>query len=521
MKDLTSSVYTFEKLIEGNYLYIDKTEYIWKLLNTAYGQYFLSRPRRFGKSLTVSTLEAIFSGKKELFKGLAIYDKPYDWKKYPVIHLDLGDIKSSSPDDLEQGLQQLLSEIANGYGIALTTPNAQSQFRELILVIARDEGQVAILIDEYDKPILGNVANPKVNEILKVLKGFYSVIKGTEPLQRFALLTGVSKFAHVSIFSDLNNLTDITMRAEYATMLGYTQGELEHYFAERIDEVAEKLQMERPQLLHEIKEWYNGYRFHANSATVYNPVSIAQFFSNCGEFNNYWFATGTPTFLLELVKQKQFDFERILKDPVPGIAFDAYEIDRLEPLPLLLQTGYLTIKSTVKEFGQTLYCLGFPNLEVQTAFDTYLLNCYTSLSKTDIESMGLQLARQVGSGNVDGFMKSLQEFFAAIPYGIHVRAEKYYQTIFYMIFLMLGIYIEAESQTNDGRIDAVVSAGDWIYVIEFKLNKTAEEAMAQIQNKEYAVKFQHCGKRIVLIGVNFDFAKGQITDWIKEEPGQV
>ena len=498
MKNLTSSVYTFEKLIDGNFLYVDKTEYIWKLIQPAYAQYFLSRPRRFGKSLTVSTLEAIFQGKRELFKGLALYDKPYDWKQYPVIHLDFGDIKSSSPEQLEDSLQQLVAEIAAQFEVPLKTSNAQAQFRELVLALGKNE-KIVILIDEYDKPILGNVTNPEIDEILKELKGFFSVVKATEPYQRFVLLTGVSKFSHVSIFSDLNNLTDITAEADFATMLGYTQEELEYYLGERIDELAERSENSKEEMLSKIKAWYNGYRFHADANTVYNPVSLASFFRNKGEFNNYWFQTGTPTFLLKLMKERDFNYSEALTSPVSGSFFNSFEISNLDPLVLLYQTGYLTIDKAVDvqmPYSNRIirkYYLHFPNLEVEESFNECVLDYY------------------------DKFMDILKSVFANIPYSLHLKGEQNYQTVFYVICDMLRLYVQAESYTNDGRIDMVVEAGNWVYILEFKLDQSAEKALKQIHEKNYAQKFRHRGKRIMLIGVNFDSESGQIEKWISEE----
>ncbi len=516
MKTLTSSVYSFSDLILGNFLYIDKTEYIWKLIQDPKAMYFLSRPRRFGKSLTVSTLEAVFNGEKELFKGLALYDKPYDWKKHPVIRLDFGDIAAGTPEILAKSLAGRMTALAESFGVRLSAETAQAQFRELITILSQ-QGLVVILIDEYDKPILGNATNSDVGGILKVLKGFYSVIKTTAEMQRLVFMTGVSKFAHVSVFSDLNNLTDITMEAEFAAMLGYTQEELEFYFADRIEQLVEEKKKDRKQLLGEMKQWYNGYRFEENAATVYNPVSIAQFFRNGGKFDNYWFATGTPTFLLELAKKSRFDFENALTQPVSRIVFDSYEIDNLDVLALLFQTGYLTIKGTEEEFGRTFYRLGFPNYEVEEAFNTYLLSHYTTISREQVDNVCVTLAQQVRSGDLESFMKVLKNFFARIPYDLHLKNEKYYQTIYFTLFLMLGLYIEAESRTNDGRIDAVASCGEWLYLFEFKLDKNAEIALEQIREKEYFQKYLHSGKRIVLVGVNFNSETGQIDDWQKED----
>lgn len=396
MKDLTSSVYTFEKLIDGNFLYVDKTEYIWKLIQPAYGQYFLSRPRRFGKSLTVSTLEAVFQGEKRLFKDLALYDKPYDWKKYPIIHLDFGNCDAKSPEELTDYLMDLLRTISDKFQKPLRFTQLSSCFEKLIDDIAGDE-KVVILIDEYDKPILGNVNNPLVDEMLQVLKGFFSNIKKTENKQRFVLLTGVSKFSHVSVFSDLNNLTDITMEADFATMLGYTQEEVEFYFGDRIEQLLEETGISKDEMLLKIKQWYNGYRFEENSPTVYNPVSLAQFFRNKGKFNNYWFQTGTPKFLLDLIKEKKFNCAAALNEPVSAAFFNAFEISNLDPMILLYQTGYLTIEKAVDEpvpfTNQTmrLYYMHFPNREVESSFNDCLLEYYAAVKQQDAAKLQLDL----------------------------------------------------------------------------------------------------------------------------------
>ena len=516
MQKLTSSIYTFEKLIENNFLYVDKTEYIWRLIDSAPAMYFMSRPRRFGKSLTVSTLEAVFSGKKELFKGLAIYNKSYDWKKYPVIHLDMGNCNAKNAEELEAFLNDKLTECSEKTETSLQGESITTRFASLIRELATQDS-VVILVDEYDKPILNNIGNPELKEMLFVLKGFYSTIKTCEQQEHFVFVTGVSKFCHVSLFSDLNNLTDITMNADYATMLGYTQREFETNFAEWISAAESRQQLPHEAYLREIKNWYNGYRFEEQAETVYNPVSLASFFSDGFKFKNYWFSTGTPSFLLELIKKKNFDFEDALTRPVSGIAFAAYEVDRIEPLALLLQTGYLTIKSSFVDFGATFYHLDFPNFEVRSAFDTYLLNAYTSITKDELEGIAVGLARHVRSGNTEGIMKDFKTFLAAIPYDIQLSNEKYYQTIFFLLFLMLGVYIEAESRTNDGRIDAVAMCGEWIYLFEFKINRNAECALDQIKEKEYFRKYQHSGKRIILIGANLNTETRQLDDWKQEE----
>ena len=313
MKNLTSSVYSFEKLRTGGYLYVDKTEFIWNLINPAGESYFLSRPRRFGKSLTISTLKAVFEGKKELFKGLAIYDKPYDWKPYPVIHLDMANCQAKTPQALEDFIFDTLVGLSEEHKVKLRGRSNAKRFEFFINDVAeKGNGSVVILLDEYDKPILNTLSGPAALECRDVLKGFYSSIKKCEGKLRFAFITGVSKFCHVSLFSDLNNLTDITMDAKYATMLGYTQTEFESNFKDWIETISEQLDMPKEQLLPEIKAWYDGFRFHAGSESVYNPVSLVKFFESGGDFSNYWFETGTPKLLVELAKNQTFDFETSL-----------------------------------------------------------------------------------------------------------------------------------------------------------------------------------------------------------------
>ena len=524
MKNLTSSVYSFEKLRNEGYLYVDKTEFIWKLINPAGESYFLSRPRRFGKSLTLSTLKAVFEGKKELFKGLAIYDKPYDWRPYPIIHLSFADYNfvSNAKDELPDYLMSKVRRIASEHSIQLPDDTPANCFSFLIDEIFK-KSQVVILVDEYDKPILDNITNPDVKEILKCLKGFYSVLKDRNEQERLLFITGVSKFCHVSLFSDLNNLTDITMNAKYATMLGYTQTEFESNFREQIEAVEKTQERSHQDFLAEIKKWYDGFRFHAGSESVYNPVSLASFFEHGGEFNNYWFETGTPSFLLELIMESKLDFSVSLNNPVSSSFFNAFEISDLDPLVLLFQTGYLTIDRVAQrqvpftDKTITEYYLRFPNREVEESFNNSLLAYCTTVRKQDSQELILKLISAVGSGNADEFMKLFQSIFAGIPYNIHVKDEHYYQTVCYVICDLLRLMVQAEVFTSSGRIDMMVAAGEWIYVIEFKLNKTADQAMKQIENKEYAMKYRKDGKKIMLLGVNFDFEAGNITDWIKEE----
>ena len=510
MKDLTTSIYNFENLIQGNFLYVDKTEYIWQLIKPAQEMYFLSRPRRFGKSLTISTLKAVFEGKKELFKGLAIYDKPYDWKPYPIIHLDMNGRDFSTPEKMEDRFKQILVEQAGVNGVPLKETSSDTMFHELITTLHNQKGDVVILLDEYDKPILNNISKPNCRDFLEALKAFYSVIKEKNEMIRLAFITGVSKFCHVSLFSDLNNLTDITMDARYATMLGYTQEEMEANFSDRMEALAGNGSID--EFKTEIKEWYDGYRFHRNSPTVYNPVSLAKFFESGGEFNNYWFSTGTPSFLLELAKRRDFDFENALKEAVPEIAFNAFEIDDIDPLTLLLQTGYVTIKSTEQKFGQTWYFLDFPNREVAGAFSAYILNSYAGKTQTGVVKFTAEVATALIKGDLVKLRKIMEVFFSGIPYTVHKKNEATFQAIFFALFRLLGEFIEAESCTNDGRIDAVVQTDTAIYLFEFKLDNDPT-ALEQIKNKEYFKKYMLDKREIHLIGVNFDSEKGNLVGW--------
>ena len=515
MKDLTSYVYSFEEMIQGNFLYVDKTEYIWQLVRPSRAGYFLSRPRRFGKSLTISTLKAVFEGKKELFKGLAIYDKPYEWKQYPIIHLDLANCDVHTPEELSEFLDSLLMNIAFTFGMKLRGELLTNRFENLVIDIAK-LGSPVILLDEYDKPILNNITNPMANKILQVLKGFYSNIKKTEKLLRFAFVTGVSKFCHVSLFSDLNNLTDITMDARYATMLGYTQTEFESNFSEQIDAASQKLGMPKEELLPEIKAGYDGFRFEEEAESVYNPVSLASFFEKGGKFNNYWFETGTPKFLVDLAKNQNFDFETSLDEPVPGIAFSAFEIDNIDPLTLLLQTGYVTIKGTEKKLGETWYHLDFPNREVAGSFNTYLLNRYSGKTQTEVVKFSAELTAALNNGDVKRLRKVMEVFFAGISYEVHHKNESNFQNIFFALFRLLGIGTKAESHTNDGRIDAVAETDDYVFIFEFKLDSD-DSALFQIKEKQYFKQYELSRKKIFLNGVSFDTKTGQIADWQTEE----
>ena len=513
MKPLTTSVYTFSKLIEGGFLYVDKTANIYNLVQPRFAQYFLSRPRRFGKSLLISTLKSIFLGQRELFAGLAIDRLDYDWQKYPVIHLDLGTAAAQTEAELEEMLLLKVTRCAQEYDIELPTHVPAGAFESLVMQLAARDGKVVILVDEYDKPLLGHLGSESALEIQRVLKQFYSVIKTTEAQQRFVLLTGVSKFSKVSVFSDLNNLTDLTMQRSSATLLGYTQDEVENNFGEYIDALADELGRSRDDMLEELRVWYNGYRFHYQSETVYNPVSLMKCLGNL-EFKNYWFETGTPSFLIRLLKDMPIDMENLT---AAESDFSTYEPENLSVLPLLVQTGYLTIKQAEEFNDVRLFTLGYPNREIEQSFNRWLAVGFANIQPHEFSGTLLKLIRTLTAGRVDEMLEHMKTFFAQVPNTITLKNEKYYQTIFFTVFKVLGAAIDVEVSTNIGRIDAVVKTERNIYIFEFKLHGSAEDALRQIREKGYAEGYRDDGRSITLVGAAFGEKERNITDWLIEK----
>ena len=510
LKPITTSVYTFRDLIEGGFLYVDKTEQIQRLVAPSKGQYFLARPRRFGKSLLLSTLKSIFLGERHLFDGLALATFDRDWQTYPVIHIDLGSRQASSGTELQRLLSYAVDDAAGQYGLTLTRQESAARFQELVEKLAGG-GKVVILIDEYDKPILGSIHDlEQATEIKNVLKAFYSVIKTTEPLQRFAFLTGVSKFSRVSVFSDLNNLTDLTMDARCAAICGYTQEELETNFAGYVERLAETQGDSVPEVLDRVREWYNGYRFSKAETAVYNPVSTGRLFDT-EDFANYWFETGTPSFLINLLKKQDYPVEEISGLQVDELGFSAYEIENLAPEPLLFQTGYITICDYDPDTG--IYTLDYPNREVRNAFLRYLMDAFTPVRKELAGSHLVKLVRALEEGDLELLFKHLRVFFENVPYDITLAHERYYQTIFYLVFKIIGAQIDCEVRTAAGRIDAVAMTDSCIYVFEFKLMGTAEQALEQIREKRYFEKYLADGREVLLVGAAFDPETRNIERW--------
>ena len=508
MKKLPIGIQTFSELVQEDYLYIDKTEIIYRLI-TSGKVYFLSRPRRFGKSLLLSTLEAIFKGKKELFKGLWIYDQPFEWKEYPIIRIDFSKKHIENSAELKQFIKLELQDIAEYYHITLVREHYDDIFAELLKKLAQT-GKVVLLVDEYDKPILDHITDiEKAKEIQETLKGFYTVIKASDEYLKFIFLTGVSKFSKVGVFSGLNNLEDITMTIDYATILGYTPQEVELYFIDYMDALMSTTKKSIENIRQLIKQWYNGYRFTLAEEYVYNPFSTLLLFKH-RQFENYWFESGTPTFLIDLITENQFDVPSLQHLTVGQNAFASYEIGNLSPIALLYQTGYLTIK----ELEGRLYTLGFPNLEVEDSFLNYLSEAYSKVPKELTENYLDKLIRALNSADLASFFETLKVFFANIPYTLNISLEKHYQTIFYIIFTLLGLRIQAEVVTNKGRIDVVIELTDSIYLFEFKLNGTKEQALEQIKSNNYAQKYQGSSKQVILVGVEFDRVTRNVGEWV-------
>ena len=506
LKEITTSVYTFSDLIKNHCLYVDKTAYIYKLLKVTKGQFFCARPRRFGKSLTISTLEAVFRGRRELFDGLYLGSADYDWQVHPVIHIDFTQCVMDTMPQLQKSLCYQLEEIAKSYGLKLTDDDPALLFNKLIRALYdKTDTEVVLLIDEYDKPVFEHLDNAKDAELYRnFLSSFYQIIKGAEPILRFTFLTGVTKIAKLSVFSKLNHLTDITMRPEFACMFGYTQQELEANFSAWLDAavkdgvhavLSKDGLLNRTELLTEIKLWYDGFRFSENAETVYNPISIGKFFLNHHTFKNFWFETGTPTFLVNLLKRNCLTVPDIDGTLLSESYLDTFDIAELAGtqvederiLDLLFQTGYLTVDQLAATLPERLFKMRFPNHEVAYSFARELLSAYTAPRRPTKYLYELLSAAE--SGRTEDMVDVWKDFFAGLPYDIQIKAEKYYQSIIYTICRLCGMDILTEVATNKGRIDAVLDAGKHLYIMEFKLHKTADAALAQISEKAYAKKY--------------------------------
>ena len=523
MEKIATDTYSFSDIRNGNFVYVDKTAILKTLADGSLGkQFFIARPRRFGKSLAISTLQCLFEGRRELFKGLAI-EPAWDWSKtYPVLKLDMGSCQAASVKDLWRKIDTMLKAESERLGVPLRTDEPSSgKFRFLMsdMIAAADRAakardpkasvdKMVLLVDEYDKPLLGHLGKEDVNDIRDALKEFYSVIKTCEGYQRFAFITGVSKFSKVSIFSDLNNLNEFSMDARVALLFGYTHEEVKANFPESLAALGEKLGLDAEATFAKLVKWYDGYRFEENAVPVFNPVSIGKCLSS-QKFDPYWFETGTPSFLLRMLERDPVLLDDI---EVSQTSFSVYEPDRPALMSLLYQTGYLTIKEARQEGDERVYRLGCPNYEVRKAFNESLSVEFSHLDMFDHASLLNQMLSALRHDDVNDMLDALSCFFANIPANITVKREKYYQALFYAVFILIGARTYAECWTNRGRVDAVVETPCGIYVFEFKLNGTADEALAQIKEKGYHEKYLRSGKKVTLAGVAFDSEMRNLSD---------
>ncbi len=504
-------IQNFESLRNDNYVYVDKTALIYKLADTG-RYYFLSRPRRFGKSLLVSTLEAYFSGKKELFRGLAIENLEKDWEEYPILHLDLNTAKYDSADALLNVLNDVLSNWEATYGTSPTEVTPELRFKGIVRRAWERTGRrVVILVDEYDKPMLQAIGNEGLQEEYRnILKAFYSVLKTQDRYIRFALLTGVTKFGKVSVFSDLNNLDDISMDSRYIDICGITEAEIHKYFEESLHSLAESEGIGYEGVCEKLRLMYDGYHFRNGCVGIYNPFSLLNTLNKL-EFGDYWFETGTPSFLVHLLKEADYDLNNLQKEQVSADVLNSIDSMSRNPIPVIYQSGYLTIKGYDERFK--IYKLGFPNKEVEDGFIKYLTPMYTPIENNKTEFFVASFVDDVESGNPEGFMERLQSLFADTDYEITGKLEKYFQNSMYLVFKLLGFYAEVERRTSRGRIDIVIQTADYVYVLEVKLDGTADDALRQIDERGYADPFMSDNRHLYKIGVNFSSATRGIEEW--------
>lgn len=522
MKNLPLSIQTFRDFIDEDYIYVDKTKQIHDLFATGGRYCFLSRPRRFGKSLLISTLAEIFSGNKELFKGLWIYDK-IEWTQYPVIHLDLSKVTFKTPEMLENALDIRVEKIAADYNVQLDHGLfLKEKFGQLLEKLSQKQ-KVVILVDEYDKPITEHMEAGEIEKAIsnrKVLKNFFGVIKGSDAFIRFVFITGVSKFSRVSIFSDLNNVRDITLSKQFAVLVGYTEAELMHYFEPYMTHLADEAGMSKKELANEIRHWYNGYSWDGENF-VYNPFSILNLFTE-NRFRNFWFTSGTPTFLIQLIRRNKSEIREFENTAVESYTFDSYEIENMNIEALLFQTGYLTIKKVTIEDREETYHLSYPNKEVRDSFLTYLLGEFSQKDMSFSSRFLKRINELVKAGDMDGFIREIKTLFAAIPYHIFIGdREAYYHSIIYLILKLSGADVRCKVPTNTGRIDAVLETGNKIYIMEFKLG-SEHEALEQIKKMKYYEKYLGSGKEVFLVGLGFDLEQRNVGNYLLEVfPGTV
>ena len=505
-------VQTFSKIREGNYVYIDKTEYVYRMTHSGSNYIFLSRPRRFGKSLLTSTLHSYFEGRKELFEGLAIDKMEKEWTSHPVLHFDMSTAKHVDKEQLEQELGLQLSEYEKIYGHEENEIKPNQRLLGLIKRAWEQTGQrVVVLIDEYDAPLLDVVHEDRMLPALRnVMRNFYSPLKACDPYLRFVFLTGITKFSQLSIFSELNNLTNISMQTGYAAICGITKEEILTHMADDLELLSQRMKLTLDEIVAELKNNYDGYHFTWPSPGIYNPFSLMNAFAE-GKFNSYWFGSGTPTYLIEMLNKYH-----VLPSGIGGVEavsadFDAPTERMTSVIPLLYQSGYITIKDYDELFE--IYTLDIPNKEVRTGLMRSLIPEYITNDTLTTNTMVVNLARALTRDDMDGALRLLQTFLSTVPYCDNARSEGHFQQVFYIIFSLLGMYVDVEVHTPRGRVDLVIRTRTTLYVVELKLDQTADTAMQQIDLKNYPERFALCGLPVVKVAVNFDTEKHTLEGW--------
>ena len=514
-------IQTFSEVIQKGYVYVDKTDLVWELVH--YAKYiFLSRPRRFGKSLLTSTLESYFRGEQELFQGLNIMQLEHEWKKYPVLHFDLSGAKHLPVQGVKDELERLLDEYEKTYG---TNPRETSPGMRMAGLVNRayeqTGEQVAVIIDEYDAPLLDVLHDDKrLADMREVMQEFYQRLKMLEPKLKFCFITGITKFSQLSIFSTINNLTNVTMDPKFSAICGITEHELTTAMREDIEQLALAYEVSPEEMHQKMKMRYDGYHFSENSEEIYNPFSLMKAFQQ-QKVANYWFESGTPTFLIHQLQHFQTDIMSVENLEEPASAFDQPTENMEDALPLLYQSGYITIKDYDR--SSELYTLGIPNQEVRIGYTQGLLPAYTGLKSSNVQTgFALKFWRALQSNDIDQAMREMQSYMASIPYveGFKKKleevsnAEGFYEYTLYLIFSMLNVYVKTQVKCAGGRTDMVVWMPDTIYVFEFKQKGTARKAMKQIDDRGYAIPYETDGRKVVKIGVIFDSKSRTITDWV-------
>ena len=505
-------IQTFSKIREGNYLYIDKTEYVYRMTHSASSYMFLSRPRRFGKSLLTSTLHSYFSGRKELFHGLAMEKLEKEWTEYPVLHFDMSTAKHADSEQLLQELNLKLYGYEQIYGRLEEEVNPNQRLMGLIKRAYEQTGKkVVVLIDEYDAPLLDVVHEWENLDVLRnIMRNFYSPLKACDPYLRYVFLTGITKFSQLSIFSELNNIKNISMDEPYAVICGISEDEIRLQMKDDLEGLAKKLEITPEEALMKLKENYDGYHFTSPSPDIYNPFSLLNAFAD-GKFGSYWFGSGTPTYLINMLEKFGVEPSEIGNNRVSVEDFDAPTERMTSIIPLLYQSGYITIKNYDEELD--LYTLNIPNKEVRIGLMKSLLPHYVGSKAPETTTMVAYLSRDIRNGDMDTALRRLQTFLSTIPQCDNTKYEGHYQQVFYIIFSLLGYYVDVEVRTPRGRVDIVLRTKTTLYVMELKLDKSAGEAMEQIDLKNYPERFALCGLPVVKVAVSFDSERCTIGDW--------